>query len=129
MPISEKKSQSEFAKIMTAACVRRGYLEKLHAGTMPVTHTGDYSDVKVTDAEGKEIPWNEVSRINQDEMKTLITGIVNRIHTFLARTLLSPTEDKAFVQALDKAVAPWVKSWDEPKYLPGFLMPPSEKQE
>jgi hypothetical protein len=28
---------------MTAACVRRGYLEKLHAGITPVTRTGDYS--------------------------------------------------------------------------------------
>ena len=58
---------------MAAACVRRGYLEKLHDGFTPVTRTGDYSDVKVIDAEGREIPWNQVSRIDQDEMKTLIT--------------------------------------------------------
>ncbi len=129
MKSNPKKSQSEFAKLMAAACVRRGYLEKLHAGATPVTRTGDYSDVKVIDAEGREIPWNMVSRINQDEMKTLMSGVVNRIHTFLARTLLSPSEDKAFMQALDKAAAPWTKTWDEPKYLPDFLMPHSEKQE
>src|SRR5580658_5042077 len=99
MPLSAKKSQSEFAKIMPAACVRRGFLEKLHCGTTPVS--GDYSD--------GEISWNEVSRINQDEMKTLMIGVVNRIHTFLARTLLSPSEDKVFAQALDRAAAPWVK--------------------
>ena len=97
--------------------MRRGYIEKLHAGTTPVTQTGDYSDVKVIDAEGREIPWNQVSRINQDEMKTLMTGVVNRIHTFLARTLFSATEDKAFEQALERAAAPWTKAWDEPKYL------------
>ena len=56
MKSSPRKSQSEFAKIMAAACVRRGYLEKLHAGTSPVTRTGDYSDVKVIDADGREIP-------------------------------------------------------------------------
>jgi hypothetical protein len=128
MTNSPKKSQNEFAKIMTAACVRRGELEKLHAGTTPVTRTGDFSDVKVIDADGREIPWNQVSRINQEEMKTLMTGVVNRIHTFLARTLLSPSEDKAFIHALDRAAAPWVKSWDEPKYLPDFLMPHSETQ-
>ena len=100
MTFSPKQSQAEFAKLMTAACVRRGYLEKLHAGFTPVSRAGDYSDVKVIDAEGREIPWNEVSRISQDEMKTLITGVVNRIHTFLARTLFSETEDKAFHQAL-----------------------------
>jgi len=59
------KMTSEFAKIMTAACIRRGYLEKLHSGITPVTKTGDYSDVKVIDAEGREIPWNQVSRIRQ----------------------------------------------------------------
>ena len=128
MTFSPKQSQAEFAKLMTAACVRRGYLEKIHAGFIPVTRSGDYSDVKVIDAEGREIPWNEVSRISQDEMKTLITGVVNRIHTFLARTLFSETQDKAFHQALDRAAAPWTKAWDEPEYLPDFLMPQSQRQ-
>ena len=125
MKPNPKNSQGEFAKIMAAACVRRGYLEKLHAGATPVTRTGDYSDVKVIDAEGNEIPWTQVSRINQDEMKTLLSGVVNRIHTFLARTLFSASEDKAFKQALDRAAAPWTKTWDEPKYLADFLMPHS----
>jgi hypothetical protein len=53
---------------------------------------------------------------------------VNRIHTFLARTLFSAIEDKAFHQALGRAAAPWTKAWDEPEYLPNFLMPPAEKQ-
>ena len=114
---------------MAAACVRRGYLEKLHCGTIPVTRIGDYSDVKVIDGEGREIPWNMVSRINDDEMKTLISSVVNRIHTFLARTLFSATQDRAFEQALDRAVVPWIKAWDEPKYLANFLMPHSEKHE
>ena len=102
-------------------CAAR-YLEKLHCGTTPVTRNGDYSDVKVIDGEGREIPWNEVSRINQDEMKTLMTGVVNRIHTFLARTLFSVTEDKEFEQALNRTAVPWTKSC-EPEYLPDFLMP------
>src|SRR5208283_3737240 len=128
MTLSPKKSQGEFAKIMTAACVRRGYLEKLHAGVIPVTRTGDYSDGKVIDAEGREIPWNQVSRINQDEMKTLLTGVVNRIYTFLARTLLSAGNDRAFEQAVDRTAALWTKHWDEPKYLANFLMPHPEKK-
>ena len=99
MPLSTQKSQSEFAKLMTAACVRRGFLEQLHAGVTPVTRTGDYSDVKVIDAEGREIPWNQVSRINQGEMKTLITGIVDRIHTFLRRTFLCSFSDQDFNRA------------------------------
>jgi hypothetical protein len=58
--MTEERSQTEFAKIMTAGSVRRGYLEQLHAGTTPTTKTGDYSDVKVIDAGGQEIPWNQV---------------------------------------------------------------------
>ena len=123
------KMTSEFAKIMTAACIRRGYLEKLHSGITPVTKTGDYSDVKVIDAEGREIPWNQVSRINQAEMKTLITGIVDRIHTFLSRTFLCSFSDQDFNWALERAAKPWTKNWDEPKYLPDFLMLVKEKIE
>jgi hypothetical protein len=123
MAISQNKSQKEFAKMMAAACVRRGYLERLHEGINPTTHTGDYSDVKIIDANGREIPWNEVSRINQDEMKTLMKGVVDKIYTFLMRTLFSSSDDPAFERALEKAAAPWTKAWDEPKYLDNFLMP------
>jgi hypothetical protein len=125
MTTNPDKSQGDFAKIM-AACVRRGYLEKLHAGITPVTRTGDYSDVKVIDAEGLEIPWNQVSRINQSEMKMLVTGVLNRLHTFLARTFYCGFQDKAFQQALERAAAPWTKTWDAPQYLPEFLMPTSD---
>jgi hypothetical protein len=54
-------------------------------------------------------------------MKTLIAGVLNRIHTFLAGTIFSATEDKAFMQAVDGAATPWTKTWDEPKYPPDFL--------
>ena len=114
--------------MLAVLCVRNTGLEDLHAGKVPETKAGDYSDVKVVDAEGREIPWNQVSRINQDEMKSLMSGVVNRIHTFLARTLFSATEDKAFQQALDRAAVPWTKAWDEPQYLPDFLVPHSEEQ-
>ncbi len=30
--------------------------------------TGDYSDVKVIDADGREIPWSEVSHFDNDAM-------------------------------------------------------------
>lgn len=48
MALGSKTSQKQFAKLMAAACVRRGYLQKLHTGATPVTHTGDFSDVKVS---------------------------------------------------------------------------------
>lgn len=122
-------SQHKFAQMMAAACVRRGYLEKIHSGIVPVSKTGDYSDVKVIDANGREIPWSEVSRINQSEIKTLMTGVVDRIYTFLARTLLSDKPDQSFEQALERTTMPWIAQWDEPKYLDDFLMPPRQQSE
>jgi hypothetical protein len=117
MEPTPEKSTGDFAKVMTAACVRRGYLEKLHSGIAPVTKTGDYSDVKVIDADGREMLWNQVSRINQDEMNTLMIGVVNRIHTFLRRTFLCSFRDQEFNRALERATLPWTKTWDEPKIL------------
>lgn len=122
-------SQQKFAQMMAAACVRRGYLEKLHSGTAPFSKTGDYSDVKVIDANGREILWNEVSRINQSEMKTLMTGVVDRIYTFLVRTLLSDKPDQSFEQALERTALPWIAEWDEPQYLDDFLMLPHQQTE
>jgi hypothetical protein len=125
--INLEQSQSEFAKILVAACVRRGFLEQLHAGIPPVTHSGDCDDVRVIDATGREIRWSQVSRISDDEMRVLISGIVNRVHTFLARTLFSATDDEAFFKAISRAAEPWTKGWDEPQYLANFLMPSTDE--
>lgn len=115
--------EKNFAKALTAACVRRGELEGLHSGIAPVTKTGDYTDVYVVDANGQKIPWRDVSRIDQDEMKALMIGTVNRVYTFLRRTLFAATIDEAFALAIERAALPWTRSWDEPKYLDRFLMP------
>jgi hypothetical protein len=128
MTKKETQDVKQFSKMMAAACVRRGHLERLHDGIVPITHTGDYSDVKVIDANGREIPWQQVSRIDQSEMKTLMTGVVNRIYTFLMRTLYHPATDPEFEKAMDRAALQWVKDWDEPKYVDDFLMftPPAD---
>jgi len=54
--------------------------------------------------------------------------VVNRIYTFLARTICSAAKDQAFEQALERSAKPWTKAWDEPEYLPGFLMSTEEQQ-
>lgn len=53
---TERSMAGRFAKTLTAMCVRHTELEDIHAGTTPVTKVGDYSDVKIIDAEGNEIP-------------------------------------------------------------------------
>lgn len=63
-------------------CVRNTQLENLHTGIFPASQSGDYADVKVVSPFG-EIPWNEVSRISDPEMKSLMIEIVDKVFTFL----------------------------------------------
>ncbi len=50
-PADEERIAARLAKLMAMICVRNTGIEELHAGTVPVTHTGDYSDVFITDAD------------------------------------------------------------------------------
>jgi len=97
------------AKMITATCVRNTYLEELHSGSCPVSKTGDYSDVRVVTPEG-DIAWNELSRINDDEMKILMKQVVNKIYTFLEKE-----GDQEFIDRFIKYAARFVTKWDEPK--------------
>ena len=54
----------------------------LATGPVPVTRTGDYSDVVVLDADGNRIPWSDVSRIDDAQMRDLMRQIVNRRYNF-----------------------------------------------
>jgi hypothetical protein len=38
-------------------------------------------------------------------------------------------DDREFNRALESATLPWTKTWDEPQYLPDFLMPVGEQKE
>jgi ligand-binding SRPBCC domain-containing protein len=61
---------------------RNTELESLHAGKVPDSPAGDYTDVKVVTPYG-EIAWNDLSRLNDEEMKTLMIQVVNKTYTFL----------------------------------------------
>ena len=58
----EERIAARLAKLMAMICVRNTGIENLHAGTVPVTHTGDFSDVFVTDADGRRIELRPCSR-------------------------------------------------------------------
>lgn len=77
-----KDPLSHFSKIVAMMCVRNTFLEELHERTVPISKTRDYSDVKVIDGEGREIPWNELSRLDDNEMKKLMKQVVDRLYTF-----------------------------------------------
>lgn len=115
---TEKRIAAQAAKTLTMMCVRNTFLEDLHAGISPVSKTGDYTDVKVIDGEGREIPWNDLSRLDDDEMKRLMKQIVNRVYTFFMRG-----EDPRYQAAIDRWRGP-ISRWDEPSrnWMTGFGM-------
>ncbi len=66
-----------FIEMMVGAA-RNSELENLHAGKVPVSKTGDFSDVYVVTPD-RQIPWNELSRISDEEMGPLKDSIRENI--------------------------------------------------
>ena len=95
-------------------CVRNTFLEELHQGPGPQSATGDYTDVKIIDAEG-EIPWNEVSRLNDDEIRRLMKQVVNRLYTFFLKN-----DDPYFAESIQRWAAA-AEQWDDPEPDEVFL--------
>lgn len=111
----EKRIAAIMAKTLAMMCVRNTGLETLHAGIVPVTHAGDYSDVRVIDADGREIAWNDVSHLDDDRMRALMTEIVNRLYTFNISV-----DDQEFRDRVDR----WARiadRWDDPGEDIAFL--------
>ena len=105
----EKRVAARLARIMAMLCVRDTQLETLHAGLGPITRAGDYSDVFVVDADGRRIPWSEVSRFDDAEMRQLMQEITNRLYTFH----LEANDPK-----LQATIERWMGAatrWDEPE--------------
>lgn len=96
-------------------CVRNSKLEDLHAGPVPVTRTGDWSDVFVVDADGQRIPWSEVSRIGDEEMRALMRDVVNRLYTFHLCA-----DEPGLQTEIDRWLGT-ASRWDDPELEPGML--------
>jgi hypothetical protein len=101
---ADSRNLAQGAKSLVEVCVRNTLIEGLHAGIFPGSETGDYSDVKVVTPYG-EIPWVELSRISDDEMKRLMVEIVNRVFSYLSYpdelAKLSPSAQKWAQPRLD----------------------------
>ena len=108
-PGDEQRIAAQLARLMAAICVRNSRLEDLHAGRVPVSRTGDGSDIVVQDGEGNRIPWSEVARIDEDEMRALMHEIVDRLYTFHLRI-----DDPSFRAQIERWAAA-TAHWDEPK--------------
>lgn len=77
-----------------------------------MSNTGDFSDVFVIDANGRKIPWNEASRISQEEMKELMQTAVNRVYA-----VLEHEGDAKFEEEVLKYALTFTRGWDEPEGL------------
>ena len=111
----EERIAAHLAKAMAMMCVRNTELEDIHAGLTPVTRTGDYSDVTVVDADGRRLPWPDVSHFDNDTMRDLMRQVVNRLYTF---HLLAGDP------RIQDSIARWetvARKWDEPELDEGFL--------
>jgi len=114
-PADEKRIAAKLAKIMTLMCIRNTRIEAIHAGVTPITKTGDYSDVVVLDAEGRKIPWTDVSHFDDDVMRDLMRQIVNRLYTFQLKA-----DDPGFHNLIERW-ASVAEKWDEPELDERFL--------
>lgn len=107
----ETQSAAQLAKMITLRCIRNTCIEHIHAGPQAHSKSGDYSDVTVVTPD-REILWNEVSRISDEEMKTFNEEVINKLYTvllYLGRTGEMPVGPHAFYSP---------HNWDDPKLDP-----------
>jgi hypothetical protein len=112
----QNKTIADVAKGMVAYCVRNSPpLEDIHAGKCVITKTGDYSDVTITDADGNNLKWSEISRISDTEMKAFMVNVVNRIAYVLNG--LEVATDSVFGEALASYASLYASGWQDPELV------------
>jgi hypothetical protein len=107
--------QQRLAKYMVLQCFRNSLLEDLHSGITPSSASGDYSDVFVTTPYG-EIPWPRLSRLSDEELKSLMIDVVNRTYQFL-HDLLDENTARAILVRL--AMRDPLPKWNRPTLTSG----------
>ena len=103
--VTDPVLQKRLAKYMVLQCFRNSRLEELHAGISPSSAAGDYSDVQVTSPYGA-IPWPEVSRFNDDEIKDLMIDVVNRAYLFIHTLFDERTGAELLIRLAERDPAP-----------------------
>jgi hypothetical protein len=100
------------ALAMTVYGVRNTVIENYHAGKAVRSTSGDYSDVKVVTRE-RELAWNEVSRITDEEMKAFNIEVSNKIFTVL-QYLLNPKFESDREEFVNRLSYFHPSQWDRP---------------
>jgi len=114
--LNDEELVKKLAKAIVLNGFRNTFLEDIHAGRIPTSKHDDKRDVTVHSPDGKgkfkEIPWNEVSRIDQKEMKKLMIECVNNVYTMLLN-FSDPEIAEALINGLGKFDP--CPDWDEPQ--------------
>lgn len=109
--LKDEVLRKRLAKAIALTCFRNSVLEDFHAGIAPSSKTGDNSDIKVVSPYG-EIPWEKLSRLDDEEMKELMINVVDQTYTMLTN-LSNPKYLKLMTEALkEHDIQP---EWNEPK--------------
>ena len=69
-------------EIPRSSLLPKSVLEDPHAGTVLDSNSGDHSDVAV-DTPVDEVPWQRLSRFNDEEMKLLMIDAVQNTYEFI----------------------------------------------
>ena len=109
--ITDPVMQKRLAKYLALKCFRNSALEDLHAGIVPASKSGDYTDVVVRTPFG-EIPWNDLSRFDDAEMKALMIDVVNKTYQLVQELF---DEQRGGELLLKLATRDPVPHWDDPK--------------
>lgn len=109
--ITDPVIQQRLAKYLVLKCFRNSALEDLHAGIVPDSKSGDYSDVVVS-TPYSEIPWNQLSKISDAEMKVLMQDVVNHTYRFIQELF---DEERGGELLLKLASRDAVPQWDDPQ--------------
>jgi hypothetical protein len=104
--------RKRLAKFIVLHCFRNtDVLEDLHSSAVPISESGDYSDVKVITPDG-EIPWSDLSRFNNIEMKAMMIDVVNHCDRVLAILFSTPVGDKLIEELGTRDLVP---NWNDPE--------------
>lgn len=109
--ITEPVMQKRLSKHLVLKCFRNSVLEDLHTGITPKSKTGDYTDVVVQTPFG-EIPWNDLSRFDDEEMKVLMIDAVEKAYQFIQELFDEERGGQLLLKLAEKDSAP---TWDDPK--------------
>lgn len=83
MSVNERLVAKKMAKALAFLCLNEHFKLPLHNGDNPVSKTGDYTDVFITDAEGNQMIWCQTCRVSYHEREMMVEDVANGIYDFL----------------------------------------------